>query len=141
MTLRTSMTLRLIFLGTLGVLTMFALATRAFGQSADAAPAPKPNALTPPKRVPPVPAEYPAGDGFDEAAVDAGRRFVFEPARRGDTPIPSRIRYQYAFKLPPPPSPPAPTTGVLEGKVLLRGGDDRVVGADVTVTSEDGKVV
>jgi TonB family protein len=79
----------------------------------------------------------PVGDGFDEAAVEAARRFVFEPARRGQTPIPSRIRYQYAFKLPPPP-PPAPTTGAFEGKVLLRGGDDLVVGASVKLTSEDG---
>jgi TonB family protein len=81
----------------------------------------------------------PAGDGFDEAAVAAAQNFVFEPARRGDTPIPSRIRYRYTFKLPPPPPPP-PTKGALEGRVLLRGGDDRVVGAAVTVTSEDGTI-
>src|SRR5689334_7918572 len=72
MTLRTSMTLRLIFLGTLGVLTMFALATRAFGQSADASPAPNPNALTPPKLVTPVEAAYPA------AAKAAGKEAVVE---------------------------------------------------------------
>jgi len=77
------------------------------------------------------------GDGFDEAAVEAARRFVFEPARRGETAIPSRIRYQYVFKLPPP-APPPPTTGALEGKVLLRGADDLVVGASVKLVAEDG---
>jgi TonB family protein len=174
MTLRSRITLRLILLGTLAVL---AIATRAFGQTPGDAPAPAltpPRLLTPIDATYPEAAKaagkeavvelevtldaagkptdvrvaVPVGDGFDEAAVDAVRRFVFEPARRGDTPIPSRIRYQYAFKLPPPPAP-APTTGVLEGKVLLRGAaggakaqgaEDLVVGAGVTVTSEDGKI-
>lgn len=48
----------------------------------------------------------PAGNGFDEAAIEAARRFRFEPARRGGTPIASRIKYVYAFELPVEASPP-----------------------------------
>lgn len=55
----------------------------------------------------------PAGHGFDEAARAAALRFVFAPARRGDTPMTSRILYRYEFRLPvrpvePAPAPPAP---------------------------------
>jgi vitamin B12 transporter len=39
------------------------------------------------------------GDGFDEAALAAALRFTFEPARRGETAIPSSIRYRYRFNL------------------------------------------
>lgn len=46
----------------------------------------------------------PAGNGFDEAAIDAVRQFRFEPARRGGVAIASRIRYVYVFALPPPPA-------------------------------------
>ena len=45
----------------------------------------------------------PAGEGFDEAASAAALRFRFEPARRGASPIPAKIRYVYVFELPPPP--------------------------------------
>ena len=53
----------------------------------------------------------PAGQGFDEAAVAAAREFVFEPAKRADTPIASRVRFNYDFRLPADPgirSPPPP---------------------------------
>lgn len=51
----------------------------------------------------------PAGHGFDEAASAAALRFVFAPARRGETPIPARIPYTYVFEPEPPPVPaPAP---------------------------------
>jgi len=46
-------------------------------------------------------APTPVGDGFDEAAIAAARQFVFEPARRGDKAIPSRIKYRYVFDVPP----------------------------------------
>jgi TonB family protein len=46
-----------------------------------------------------------AGDGFDEAALAAARRFVFAPARRGDVAIPARIRYRYVFALDKAPPP------------------------------------
>jgi TonB family protein len=79
----------------------------------------------------------PAVEGFDQAAMEAARRFVFEPARRNNQPIPARIRYRYVFE---PPPPPPPTTGAIEGHVLLRGGGDVVRGAAVTLSSADGTV-
>ena len=47
----------------------------------------------------------PVGNGFDEAAVEAARKFAFEPARRGDRAIPARIKYRYVFELPAAPAP------------------------------------
>ncbi|KYF66359.1 ligand-gated channel protein [Sorangium cellulosum] len=51
----------------------------------------------------------PAGHGFDEAARAAALRFRFTPARRGGTPVASRILYGYDFRLPEGPSAPAST--------------------------------
>src|SRR5580658_9413383 len=52
----------------------------------------------------------PAGHGFDEAALDAVRRFAFEPARKNGVPIRSTVQLAYEFhRPPPPPSPPPPT--------------------------------
>ena len=79
-----------------------------------------------------------AGEGFDEAALAAAQQFRFEPARRGETAIAARIHYRYVFELAPTPA--APTQGALGGKVVLRQGGDDVLGAKVTLTSEDGKV-
>ena len=50
-----------------------------------------------------------AGHGFDEAALEVVKSFVFEPARRGGTPIRSAVQFTYEFHLPPAPPPPAPT--------------------------------
>jgi TonB family protein len=50
----------------------------------------------------------PAGNGFDEAALEAVRSWRFEPARRGDTPMAARIRYALRFD-PPEPEPVAET--------------------------------
>jgi len=82
----------------------------------------------------------PVGDGFDEAAVAAARQFVFQPARRGDKAIPSRIKYRYVFDIPPE-APPAPTTGSLEGRIFLRGATQPVANAVVTLSSPDGSDV
>ena len=68
----------------------------------------------------------PVGNGFDEAAVEACKQFVFEPAKRGDQAIPSRIKYRYVFE---PPPPPAPTTGALEGTVIVRATGQPAAGA------------
>lgn len=76
-------------------------------------------------------ATNPMGSPFEVAAMVAARKFTFEPALRGDKPIPARIRYRYVFA---PPPPPAPTTGVLEGRVLTQ--DERpVAGAKIEVTA------
>jgi len=80
----------------------------------------------------------PVGDGFDEAALAAARRFVFEPARRGTQAIPARIKYRYAFQ-PPQAAPPPPTTGALEGRVLVRGADRPAVDTVVTVIGAGGE--
>ncbi|MSP55611.1 MAG: TonB family protein [Myxococcales bacterium] len=89
----------------------------------------------------------PAGDGFDEAAVQASRGFVFQPARDElGAPTEARIQYRYRFSVAraAPPS--------VEGRVTDRasnipfpGLDVRVVGADgsvaYTVTDTDGHFV
>lgn len=56
--------------------------------------------------------EVPEGHGFDEAAIEAARRLVFEPATRDGVPVAARIRFRYTFEPPPPPKlhePVAPT--------------------------------
>lgn len=82
----------------------------------------------------------PVGHGFDEAATAAARGFVFQPARRGAKPIASRIRYQYVFENKPVAAA-VPSTGTLEGRVLLQGHDDHVFGATVVLKGPDGKVL
>ena len=52
----------------------------------------------------------PAGHGFDEAAVEAVRKFTFEPAKRNGVPIVSTVQFAYEFHLPaqaPAPRPPS----------------------------------
>lgn len=81
---------------------------------------------------------------FDESAIEAARQFVFEPARRGETPIPSVIRYRYVFETRPPPEEPAPSDepqrGVLAGRVLAMGSGEPLADATVSILSEDGNV-
>src|SRR5262245_327600 len=82
----------------------------------------------------------PVGDGFDEAAVDAARRFRFEAARLDGKPVAARVRYEYVFT-PPPPGGPAPEPrGRLEGHVLDRARSEPIAGADVRVEGRDGVV-
>jgi TonB family protein len=50
----------------------------------------------------------PVGYGFDEAAIGAARRFVFEPARKGAEPMRARVQYRYDFELREQPAPAAP---------------------------------
>jgi TonB family protein len=80
----------------------------------------------------------PVGNGFDEAALEAARRFVFEPAKRGDKAIPARIKYRYVFELAAEAAP-LPTTGELEGKILSRSDNQGIAGALVTLSAEDGQ--
>jgi TonB family protein len=79
----------------------------------------------------------PVGNGFDEAALEAARRFVFVPAKRGDKAIPARIKYRYVFELAAEAAP-VPTTGDLEGKILSRGTNQLVAGALVTLEAANG---
>jgi TonB family protein len=53
------------------------------------------------------------GEAFDQAALEAARRLVFEPARRGAVAIPAKIPFTFAFELAapsPPAAAPAPVT-------------------------------
>jgi iron complex outermembrane recepter protein len=50
------------------------------------------------------------GAAFDAAALEAVKRWKFEPATRDGTPIPARIRIPFRFE-PPPPSAPVPDGG------------------------------
>jgi TonB family protein len=95
-----------------------------------------------------------AGEAFDAAALEAVRKFVFAPARRGDKPVPARIRYRYVFDpvapvqpLAPPPgeqdnaAPVAVTRtlpGRLRGKILVRATGQPVVDVEVSLLSQDG---
>ncbi|MEO8453354.1 MAG: TonB family protein [Gemmatimonadota bacterium] len=54
----------------------------------------------------------PAGHGFDDAATEAARRFIFEPAKRRGVPVPSTVQFTYEFHLPAPPPPPGPPPAV-----------------------------
>lgn len=76
-----------------------------------------------------------AGAAFDQAALEAVRQFVFEPAELDNKPAPIRIQYRYEFVL----KEAAPTTGELEGIVKKRGSSEPF--AAVTVTLEDGTSV
>jgi TonB family protein len=99
----------------------------------------------------------PAGDTLDAAALEAVRQFTFEPARKGDKPVPARIRYRYIFEPEAPPVPPegagdaatpsptaagaaaaAPRPGRVEGRVLSRAGDTPLAAATVTLISDAG---
>lgn len=76
----------------------------------------------------------PAGHGFDEAARTAAIHAKYRPARRGDTPVASRILVRVDFRLPEPPA-----AGVLEGRIVLPGaGTAPAAGAEVVVHSSDG---
>ena len=56
----------------------------------------------------------PAGHGFDEAALDAVRKFTFDPARDHEAAVRSMVQLAYEFhsaRAPtPPPPPPPPST-------------------------------
>jgi TonB family protein len=50
----------------------------------------------------------PAGQGFDEAALEAARQFRFEPAKRNGVAIASTVKFSYEFHLSPAPAPVVP---------------------------------
>ncbi len=73
-----------------------------------------------------------AGRGFDEAAVEAVRAFVFSPARRGAEAIASRTLYRYSFRLPEPDPDRATELADLQGWITDESGAP-AVGARVRV--------
>jgi TonB family protein len=76
-----------------------------------------------------------AGAAFDQAALEAVRGFVFEPAEIDDKPAQIRIQYRYDFVL----EVAAPTTAVFSGVVRERGTGKPL--AEVTVALDDGRTV
>jgi TonB family protein len=85
----------------------------------------------------------PLGHGFDEAAAAAALAFEFDPARRGENPVASRIRYVYRFTLEKAPAPPAAHVAHrnLGGRVLAAGTNAPLAGATVTARAPDGTVL
>jgi len=76
-----------------------------------------------------------AGPAFDAAAIDAAKRFVFEPAELNGKPGPIRINYRYQFVL----KEAVPTTAILTGVVRSRPGGEPLAG--VTLALDDGTQV
>jgi TonB family protein len=76
-----------------------------------------------------------AGAAFDQAALDAARAFLFDPAELDGKAAPIRIQYRYEFVL----KEAVPTIGELEGVVRKRGSKEPFAG--VTVALEDGQSV
>lgn len=92
----------------------------------------------------------PAGNGFDEAAVEAAKKLQFEPARKPDgTAVPVRFFYRYSWTSKKVEKPddgsgstkPATKLEALRGVVLTSGGDVPLVGATITVTDAAGAAV
>jgi len=100
----------------------------------------------------------PAGHGFDEAALDAARRFRFAPATSDGVPVGVTIRFTYRFTLeqqarpvPPPVASPPPATEkvpatapdgsspparpTLLGRVLRRGDREPLAGIGVRASA------
>jgi len=73
--------------------------------------------------------ETPAGHGFDEAALDAAKKLVFEPARRNGRPVAAKIKHVYSFA--PPPSR-------LVGRVLAASSGAPIASAEVVLRAPDG---
>jgi TonB family protein len=69
------------------------------------------------------------GHGFDEAAIAAAQKLVFEPATRDASPVAARIKFRYTFA-PPPPQ--------LTGRVARSVSDTPIAGAHVAVRDESG---
>lgn len=84
----------------------------------------------------------PVGNGFDQAASDAARRFAFEPAQRNGVAVKARILYRYSFTLTAAeteqPSAPHATTGNFSGVLRVAGTDAALVGAEVTLVTSTG---
>ena len=82
-----------------------------------------------------------AGPNFDAAALDAVRRFQFEPAEIDNVPAPVRITYEYRFTV----KVEAPTTAEYSGRVVekltgkpLAGVNVAVDGVEPVVTDAEG---
>ena len=78
----------------------------------------------------------PAGNGFDDAAVEAVKKFKFSPAEIDGKPAPVRIAYHYNFTLQEqqgPPPLPKEAVVTLRGKVLQRGNREPLSAPTISV--------
>jgi TonB family protein len=84
----------------------------------------------------------PGGNGFDEAALAAGRSLRFSPAELDGKPAAVTIEYRFRFDAPAPPPPPA-AVATLRGVVVERGTREPLAGVAVSVgdagTRTDGE--
>ena len=97
-----------------------------------------------------------AGEDFDAAAVDAARRFAFEPAEVDGRPSAVKITYRYDFTIvseapgppavdarpepkAPPVSPPAPPRA--EDDVVVRAPRPRRDAAQITIDASRARLV
>lgn len=63
-----------------------------------------------------------AGDGFDEAALEAGRQLIWEPERDASgKPVPSKLKFRFTFSLKAKEPEPDPTEEVPVEKEGLSG--------------------
>ncbi|HET8938735.1 MAG TPA: TonB family protein, partial [Polyangiales bacterium] len=85
-----------------------------------------------------------AGNGFDEAALEAASRLQFEPATKNGTAIAARIVFPFVFEFrapEPPPEAEPPPPARLKGKVLEAGSDEPLGAAEVMLSVADEKVL
>ena len=84
----------------------------------------------------------PAGHGFDEAAVEAARRFVFSPATVNGKPVAVKIPFKYSFTLSEKVVEQAtPTVGELAGTIQVAGAEVPLAGARISVTDATGRAL
>ncbi len=83
----------------------------------------------------------PVGNGFDEAALEAGRKLIFEPATRDGQPVPARVVFPYVFEIKEEPKPveieAPPKPGRLELTVRGDDGKQPLAGVEVLLTAAD----
>ncbi len=84
-----------------------------------------------------------AGHGFDEAALAAAPKLIFEPARFEDTgqPFKATIRFKYEFKLDavePPDETPKPEVGTYRGQLVDASISEPLAGIRMVLRLPDG---
>lgn len=84
----------------------------------------------------------PAGHGFDEAALQAVKQFVFTPAEIDGKPAPVRLTYRYSFTLAPEVPDAGPPEArhqiTFDGRAVERGTRKPLPYADVVAAPADG---